>query len=112
VDAPLISSIWPAIASKPSWLSRKALLAAAVPELPSGYHRQPKRGFTLPFENWIDGDLRDLVRAGLAALADDGWIAPQSPTQLLDDWSRRAIHWNRIWGLGVLGNFLQQRVRR
>jgi asparagine synthase (glutamine-hydrolysing) len=109
IDASLIAAVWPAVARQPELLKRKALLANAVPELPAAIVGQPKRGFTLPFEMWIDAELRDVVRSGLHVLAEERWIAADAPTRLLADWSARRIHWGRVWGLGILGHFLHQR---
>jgi asparagine synthase (glutamine-hydrolysing) len=39
----------------------KALLHQAVPEIPAWVATRPKRGFTLPFEQWLAGDLAGAI---------------------------------------------------
>ena len=56
----------------------KALLYRAVPEIPDWVARRPKRGFTLPFEQWLARD----------------WAQPLThidapPTVTIDTWYRR-----------------------
>ena len=111
VDAPLLQTVWPAIARDPRWVEAKSLFKRAVPELPSHLLGLPKRGFTLPFQQWIDRELREPVHSGLEFLAADGWIAADAPQRMLRQWQRGDVHWTRIWGLSVLGQFLHQRVR-
>ncbi|HXG88135.1 MAG TPA: asparagine synthase (glutamine-hydrolyzing) [Vicinamibacterales bacterium] len=106
IDAELVGAIWPDLARHPALLDKKSLLTRAVPNLPSGILGQPKRGFTLPFALWIDHGLKDAVYTGIEALARDGWIKHEAPAHLWDQWSKRHVHWNRVWGLGVLGRFL------
>src|SRR5262249_35820629 len=40
---------------------RKKILQEAVPELPEWVIRQPKRGFSLPFTQWLSEEWSDLV---------------------------------------------------
>ena len=69
---------------------------------------RPKQGFTLPFAQWMAGELQPFVRSGMAHLADAGWIAPERARRDLARWQRGAAHWSRPWALGVLGEFLRQ----
>ncbi len=48
---------------------RKAMLLEAVPEIPEWIARAPKRGFTLPFEQWLREDWRDLFAATTQPIA-------------------------------------------
>lgn len=41
----------------------KQLLADAVPELPEWVRNQPKRGFSFPFSQWMDGDWLEMMEA-------------------------------------------------
>ena len=69
---------------------------------------RPKQGFTLPFARWIGGELEPFVRAGMASLADDGWIERRFPDTVWSAWRRGAAHWSRPWALGILGQWLQR----
>jgi asparagine synthase (glutamine-hydrolysing) len=40
----------------------KRLLLDAVPEIPASVAIQPKRGFTFPFERWLEGEWREIFR--------------------------------------------------
>lgn len=56
---------------------RKAMLTQAVPELPDWLLRLPKRGFTLPFQHWINNEWRvpfdDLFRRYPMLRRDQPW---------------------------------------
>ena len=53
---------------------RKALLTAAVPELPGWVDPRIKRGFHLPFERWIDGEWQDVFASvSSCPVATDTW---------------------------------------
>jgi asparagine synthase (glutamine-hydrolysing) len=78
----------------------KALLARAA-----GIGRPPeKRPFTLPFERWLRGPLRESLRRGL--LSDDLPLAGLVPAELRRrTWSAFVAgrsHWSGPWGLAVL----------
>ena len=112
VDAGLIGSVWPEAGADPGLLRGKRLLVDSLSSsLPEGIVGHPKQGFTLPFERWLDGPLRDIVRTGLERLSRDGWVQPQVPDQIWAAWSAREVHWSRPWGLGVLGAFLDAGAR-
>ena len=109
VDHELQRAVWPALGAHPSLLRGKRLLYDAVPRpLPRAVTHAPKRGFTLPFAEWMRGPLRDPVREGLHALAAGGWIAPHAPDEVWSAWQRGQAHWSRAWGLGMLGRFLEE----
>jgi asparagine synthase (glutamine-hydrolysing) len=107
VDAPLVSSIWPALGNNARLLARKRLLVEAVGDLPEATRTAPKRGFTLPFERWVDGPLSETVRSGITALVADGWLRSGADEAMWRAWQARDVHWSRMWGLGVLGHFLR-----
>jgi asparagine synthase (glutamine-hydrolysing) len=107
VDADLQRVVWPALAAHPSLLKGKRLLHETLARpLPDEVTSQPKRGFTLPFAEWMRADLRDAVRDGLATLAGSGWVARSAPDAVWTAFERGQAHWSRAWGLGMLGRFL------
>jgi len=108
VDDPLIRAVWPAVGADPRWLAGKRLLVEAAPHpLPESVTGAPKRGFTLPFEQWMRGPLAEPITTGLADLASDGWITTQAADDVWRDWQVGQAHWSRAWSLGVLGQFLR-----
>jgi asparagine synthase (glutamine-hydrolysing) len=107
VDHELLARTWPVLGACPRLLRRKAILRRwLAADLPRALTSQPKRGFVLPFDQWIDGPLADTVRAGLADLSRLGWLAPEAADTIWGAWRRRELHWSRPWGLAVLGRFL------
>ncbi|MDP1569816.1 MAG: asparagine synthase (glutamine-hydrolyzing) [Vicinamibacterales bacterium] len=106
VDHELLARAWPALGAHPGLVRDKQVLRRWLSaDLPS-VARRPKQGFLLPFDHWLDGPLRDLVRGGLADLEAGGWLAPGVPDMIWTAWQARRLHWTRPWGLAVLGRFL------
>lgn len=88
----------------------KPLLADAVEDLlPRDFLGRKKMGFTLPFEKWMRGRLRDEIANVFAdghLLADCGLVA----RDVGDLWQRflrapRAVGWTRPWSLFVLAEW-------
>ena len=111
VDHELLDTVWPAIGAHPAWLLRKRLLVAAAPiPLPEAVTQAPKRGFTLPFEEWMKGPLAEPIVTGLAHLSSAGWVTPEI-ARVWREWQDGEAHWSRPWTLGVLGHFLEEAAR-
>jgi asparagine synthase (glutamine-hydrolysing) len=109
VDHELLRAVWPALGAHPSLLRGKRVLYESVPRpLPRAVTDASKRGFTLPFAEWMRGALGEPVREGLRTLASRGWIAPHVPDAVWAEWLRGRAHWSRPWGLGMLGRFLEE----
>ena len=109
VDHVLLDAVWPDLGAHPSLMRNKRLLHETLARpLPSEAVDRPKQGFTLPFAQWMAGDLQPFVRSGMAHLTDEGWIARGAADATWADWQRGAAHWSRPWALGVLGAFLRQ----
>jgi asparagine synthase (glutamine-hydrolysing) len=90
----------------------KPLLADAVADLlPRDFLARKKMGFTLPFEKWMQGRLRDEMSAVFAderQLTESGLVAKDAR----DLWQRflrapRAVGWTRPWSLFVLARWCQ-----
>jgi len=90
----------------------KALLADAVADLlPRELLARPKMGFTLPFEKWMQGRLREEIGSVLedeASIADTGLAAGG----VRDVWRKflqkpRAIGWSRPWALYALAKWCE-----
>ena len=108
VDHRLAGSIWPALGHYPALLERKRLLYESVPNMPDGMAGRPKRGFTLPFDTWMRGGLRETALRGIESAVALGWINARAAAGVWGDWERGRAHWSRAWGLSVLGQFLQE----
>jgi asparagine synthase (glutamine-hydrolysing) len=80
----------------------KRLLTASVPGLPAALSRKPKMGFTLPWDRWLRGPLRERVESILAqripalelAAVQDVW------KRFLD--GRSGVTFSRVWALVAL----------
>ena len=78
---------------------KKPLLVDAVPGLPGAPARRPKMGFTLPFETWLHGPLRQWARDRL--LGSD-LLAPAEVSSVWSAFERGHISYSRIWTLIAL----------
>jgi asparagine synthase (glutamine-hydrolysing) len=89
----------------------KPLLVGAMGNaLPDQIVRRPKRGFTLPFEHWLRGELRPLVEDAMRKI-------PQGPLGMLlsaasvqsvwNDFLRGRTSWSRPWSLFVLQSWCE-----
>ncbi len=88
---------------------KERLAAAASPEL---IRRAvaPKQTFTLPFDQWLHGPLAPRARDGLARLTDpDVGFDRCAVDALWARWKDGRTHWRTIWGLAVLGMWIDGR---
>jgi asparagine synthase (glutamine-hydrolysing) len=109
VDQLLLDAVWPDLGAYPALMRNKRLLHETLSRpLPRAAVDRPKQGFTLPFSQWMGGELQPFVRSGMAYLAESGWIAPGVPDATWRAWEAGAAHWSRPWALGMLGEFLRQ----
>lgn len=79
--------------------------------LPGDILRRPKQGFTLPFKDWMLGELKDEVPRGLRALgASYPAIQQEVLFRLWDSFIAQPerIGWYRPWTLFVLGSYLSK----
>ncbi len=86
----------------------KPLLADAVSDLlPRDFLNRPKMGFTLPFEKWLLGKLRNEVGSMLASP-----LCGLNATAVGQVWRRfldkpRSVGWSRPWSLYVLARWCE-----
>jgi asparagine synthase (glutamine-hydrolysing) len=108
VDHHLAAAVWPALGDHPRLLEGKRLLRETLVNLPEGIADRPKRGFTLPFDTWMRGSLREVTLRGIESAVSLGWVDARAAATLWGDWERGRAHWSRPWGLSVLGHFLEE----
>ena len=98
-----VPSQWKRDATTP----KPMLVHAAGEGLPSHCVYRPKRGFTLPFETWFKGAMRDDV-AGFC----NGDASPifdcVGLKALWREYESGTVAWSRIWGLFVLDHWLKK----
>jgi asparagine synthase (glutamine-hydrolysing) len=108
VDHRLAARIWPALGHHPDLLHGKHLLRRSVSRLRDGITAGPKRGFTLPFDTWMRGGLRETSLRGIESTVALGWVNARAAAAVWSDWEHGRAHWSRAWSLSVLGQFLQE----
>jgi len=91
----------------------KALLLAALSDLlPEEVVRQPKRTFTLPWEEWLRGPLFGRVRTAFAEWSPR--LEPHLPAAVArgvwSDFLARRTSWSRPWALYVLNEWVKQNL--
>jgi len=91
----------------PKW----RLVEAMGNRLPEAIVNRPKKGFTLPFENWMQCELKDRVQEGITVLAESCKLMRKEVLYGL--WEQfccrpQKIGWFRPWILFVLGHYLEQ----
>jgi asparagine synthase (glutamine-hydrolysing) len=92
--------------------SPKSLLLAGLDvELPQEIVNRPKRGFTLPFERWLRGEMRPVVED---ALINSNWDQTfLSADGVREIWVRfldGKTSWSRPWSLFVLQRWGEQNL--
>jgi len=90
---------------------KSLLLASLGVDLPREIVTRPKRGFTLPFERWLRGEMRPLVED---ALLKNSWGQTSiSVNAVREVWNRflaGETSWSRPWSLFVLKRWCEQNL--
>jgi asparagine synthase (glutamine-hydrolysing) len=92
-------------------LPKGLLLASLGVELPKEIVNRPKRGFTLPFEQWLRGEMRPVVEDVLSQgnwdpISVDGCAVREVWTRFLAG----ETSWSRPWSLFVLKRWCDQNL--
>jgi len=92
----------------------KPLLVKALDgQLPDQIVHRPKRGFTLPFENWLRDALRPVVEESLQTIGDGALGALVSEPAARSVWQEflaGRTSWSRPWSLYVLQSWCRQHL--
>jgi len=69
-----------------------------------------KRGFSLPYADWMAGPLREQFQHLLQTTGESGAVAPGSVATVWQDFLQdiQGPTWSRAWMLGVLGAWIEQ----
>ncbi len=86
----------------------KPLLGAALHDLlpPLIRERRDKKGFTMPFDQWIQGMRGDFAGGGQAHLWQRGAVE-----QVWEHHAANRMHWSRAWALLSLERWMEERAR-
>jgi asparagine synthase (glutamine-hydrolysing) len=93
--------------------AQKALLVEALGDLlPREIVAQPKRTFTLPWEEWLRGPLRARIEASLAepAAALAPHLHPEGVRGVWNAFLAGGTSWSRPWSLYVLNEWCRQNL--
>jgi asparagine synthase (glutamine-hydrolysing) len=91
----------------------KALLVAALADLlPEEVVNQNKRTFTLPWETWLRGPLRDRVAASFANWSPslESLIPRRAASTVWTDFLAARTSWSRAWSLYVLNEWVKRQL--
>lgn len=91
----------------------KPLLVEAVrPRLPEKICLRRKMGFTLPFKEWLQGPLRNVIEHELCDAWDDfPWpLDPSVVSAVWDSFLRGKTNWSRPWSLFVLKQWIRRNI--
>jgi asparagine synthase (glutamine-hydrolysing) len=95
-------------------IGKRILIQAVGDLIPDWTWRKPKRGFTLPFGEWLRGPLRPLVEDALgdSAFRTSGWIDAGAVDR---EWrsflQNPAGHWSRVWTVLMLALWERELLR-
>jgi len=92
-------------------LPKSLLLSSLGVELPQEIVKRPKRGFTLPFESWLRGEMRSVVETTL--LRNEAGQMPFDPDATREVWKRflaGETSWSRPWSLFVLKRWCEKNL--
>lgn len=95
-------------AVKTGYPMNKGLLVTALEDLlPREVYTRPKRGFTLPMREWMQGPLAGFVEEGLAALSKHNPVLNPMIRRHRRLFTEGRRYWTRLWRLAVLGHWQQ-----
>jgi asparagine synthase (glutamine-hydrolysing) len=107
IDSQLVKQVMalPGVWKLDSRIPKPMLVAALDGALPDEIIHRPKRGFTLPFEHWLRGELRTEVESALRRIPHGPLSARLDQSITMSIWSdflARRTSWSRVWSLYVL----------
>ena len=92
--------------------AKRLLLELGRPLLPKGFEFRSKRGFTLPFDGWLRGILKDEMSFLLSSetVKKRGWFGFHEVESIFNKFNARTIHWTRPWLLMMVELWAQEVV--
>jgi asparagine synthase (glutamine-hydrolysing) len=87
------------------------LLASLGVELPTEIVNRPKRGFTLPFENWLRAEMKPMVGDTIAKNdASENFLSAGAVKEVWNRFLAGQTSWSRPWSLFVLKRWCEQNL--
>jgi asparagine synthase (glutamine-hydrolysing) len=116
IDRPLIEWLW----NQPSHFKddrknpKSPLVEATIDILPKGLQGRRKRGFTLPFPNWMRKELKPFLEETFSSgsIGRSGFFSTPAIQGLWVDFVNGGENreWSRLWSLAVLIAFMNRRA--
>jgi len=84
--------------------TKRILLDVAKDLLPPGFDTRPKTGFSMPFNSWLKGPLRDVLLDTLSAesVTQRGLLDAQAVTGVRDQFLSGVADWPQPWLLMMI----------
>ena len=84
--------------------TKRILLDVAKDLLPPGFDTRPKTGFSMPFNSWLKGPLRDVLLDTLSekSVSQRGLLDAQAVTVVRDQFLSGATDWPQPWLLMMI----------
>lgn len=84
--------------------AKRILIDVGKPLLPKDFDIQPKRGFAMPFESWLNGPLRDVFEETLSErqVRKRGLLDAQAITEVKKQFADGRLHWTQPWLLMMI----------
>lgn len=84
--------------------TKRILLDVAKDFLPPGFDTRPKRGFTMPFNSWLRGPLREVLLDTLSesSVSNRGLLEASAVTTVRDHFLSGLIEWPQPWLLMMI----------
>jgi asparagine synthase (glutamine-hydrolysing) len=102
----------PDAVKRPNGVPKRLLVESLDGSLPAHIVKRPKQGFTLPFAEWMKGELRGFCEARLGPdrLGGRGIFRPERLQTMWDAFvdNQPDISWSRVWVLVVLEEWLER----
>ncbi|HEY8460487.1 MAG TPA: asparagine synthase (glutamine-hydrolyzing) [Blastocatellia bacterium] len=83
----------------------KWMLVDAVGDLPREVVDRPKRGFELPFKNWLAGALRERIESALWSPQLTKLLSITAVQEAWSDFLKGRANWARVWSFYVLAEW-------
>lgn len=79
--------------------AKKILIEAGRALLPPDFDLQPKRGFAMPFDSWLKGELQDVMCDALSdrAVRARGWFDPEELQTVKNAYMAGLVPWVAPW---------------
>lgn len=83
---------------------KRIIIDVGKPFLPKDFDIQPKRGFAMPFDNWLRGSLKEVMLDTLSesVVQKRGWLSPTAVTAIKRGFFDGRIGWPQPWLLMMI----------